>query len=163
MLVFNKATDAHLIALQEMARRIIRHNYTPFLGSTLVDGFINSGASDAEIEAGLPHCWVASIEDTIVGFTILYDSMLHLIMVDVPCQQKGYGTKMLRHAEAVVFKEYEKMQLQSFEKNVLANIFYMKNGYQLIETVFVQDIGQSMTSFEKQDAKDKIAFCGGYE
>lgn len=67
-----KANDIGL--LKSLAKRVISHNYAPFLGIDNVNMFIASGQSDKEIEDGIDNCFVMLKANHIVGFAIIYDS-----------------------------------------------------------------------------------------
>lgn len=45
-------------------------------------------------------------DDVIVGFAIVMDDLLHLIMVDVPYQRMGYGAALLAYVEREMFMRY---------------------------------------------------------
>lgn len=47
-----KAETGDIGVLQGIARRVIRNNYTPFLGQKSVSHYIESGQSDKEIVDG---------------------------------------------------------------------------------------------------------------
>lgn len=115
--------------VKNIAKRVIYFNYTSFLGLDAVEEFISSGMSDKEIDDGLINCTVMILEDTIIGFTITKENLLHLIMIDVPYQNQGYGSELLAYIEAYLFSEYDEIHLQTFLKNKNALKFYLKNGW----------------------------------
>ncbi len=142
-----RAGDAQTV--KEIARRVIERNYTPFLGAEAVRGFIDSGLSDQEIDDGLAHCTLMVCGERIVGFSITKGSLLHLIMVDTACQNRGYGSKLLAHIESSLFGQYETIHLQTFRENAQAVRFYLKNGWKITKETPVPEMGKTMLSFEK--------------
>jgi hypothetical protein len=82
---FRKAQPGNLSIMQGIARRTIDKSYRSFLGDEGVDSFINSGESDRELQNHIDNCDVALREDVIVGFSIYFDDLIHLMMVDVAC------------------------------------------------------------------------------
>ena len=124
-----KARSDDISALQGIARWVIQHNYTPFLGHDNVTGFIESGQSDKEIENGIEHCHVMWQSETIIGYTVFTEELLHIIMIDVPYQHKGYGAELLAYAEREMFKHNSLIKLQTFEKNTPTICFYEKKGW----------------------------------
>ncbi len=135
--------------IKEIARRVIESNYTPFLGLEAVRGFIDSGLSDQEIDDGMGSCTLMIRDEGIVGFAITKDSLLHLIMVDTACQNRGYGAKLLAHIENILFGRYETICLQTFKENAQAVRFYLKNGWRITRETPVPEMGKTMLSFEK--------------
>lgn len=65
-MLIRKAQTDDLPIIQQIARRTIDQRYRPFLG---VDGFINSGDSDKELEKFLEHCDVLLHDVDIAAFT----------------------------------------------------------------------------------------------
>ena len=81
-----------LLQMQDIARRTIDKCYRSFLGDERVDWFINSGESDREIERHLSNCDVLLRGETILAFTIYFDDLIHLLMVDVSLHRTGIGS-----------------------------------------------------------------------
>lgn len=129
--MFRKATKADAAPLKTLAREVILHNYTSFLGEDAVNDFIESGAADTEIENGIESCIVMVEQDGIIGFAITNDNLLHLLMVAVKYQRKGYGEKLLAFIELQMFHSHDSLELQTFQDNIAANRFYGKNGWMI--------------------------------
>jgi len=92
---FRKAQPADLSIMQEVARRTIDRCYRSFLGNEGVDSFINNGESDRELQKHIEDCDVALKEDVIVGFSIYFDDLIHLMMADVRLHRTGIGSLLL--------------------------------------------------------------------
>lgn len=146
-----KAINAsEIVQAQEIAKRVIFHNYAPFLGVVAATEFVESGQSDKEIIEGAQGCFVLEDDECLVGFTIIKDNLLHLLMIDVPYQQRGYGTKLLNYAETIMFHRHSVIHLQTFEENIPARSFYEKNGWRVVSKVI--DAGSSMLQLTKDRA-----------
>ena len=77
----------------------------------------------------------------IIGFAVVNAALLHLMMVDVPFQQKGHGSALLSHMEKVMFERYRQISLQTFRDNARAVSFYLKNGWKAYgDVIFETDI-----------------------
>ncbi len=148
---FRPAKSEDEQTIKDIARQVIMSNYTSFLGAEAVRNFIESGLSDKEINDGMEHCTLMICNNEIVGFSITNDSLLHLIMIDIACQNKEYGSKLLSYIEDVLFDKYETIHLQSFKENRQAVRFYLKNGWKIIEENPVPEIGKTMLLFEKSN------------
>lgn len=135
--------------IKRIARNVIFHNYTPFLGVAATTAFVESGMSDQEIEQGICGCILLERGDGIIGFCITKESLLHLIMVDVPFQNAGYGERLLVHAEAELFGRYKRSCLQTFLENSAAIRFYAKHGWQAVGQTEVPEMGVTMVRYEK--------------
>lgn len=160
--MFRKATPNDIPSLKALARSVIRHNYTPFLGEDAVESFIGSGASDEEIEKGLERCVLLLESGDIVGFAITDDDILHLIMVAVEHQNKGYGAKLLAYIEEQMFTDFDSIMLQSFADNHATNEFYQKYGWTLANKQPKDDSPIRVLHFEKYKNKAltaKITFA----
>ncbi len=147
---FRAAQPEDVRKIKEIARQVITFNYTPFLGSEAVRDFITSGLSDKEIDDGLANCTLMIRNENIVGFSIVNNSLLHLIMISTPHQNKGFGSELLAHIESILFRQYETLRLQTFKENTPAVGFYLKNGWAIAEETIVPEIDKTMLSFEKR-------------
>ncbi|MGW1614071.1 GNAT family N-acetyltransferase [Streptomyces sp. NPDC002285] len=125
------ATGADLDDLQVLARRTIDACYRAFLGDEAVDWFIGSGASDAHVESHLEKGGVdcLSQEGRIIGFSVLDDSTIDLMMIDPDHHRRGLGRLLLRHAEEMLFARHATIRLESFADNAAANSFYEACGW----------------------------------
>lgn len=145
-----RAVESDLPAMQEVARRTIDRCYRAFLGDEGVDWFINSGESDEELRRGLDNCDVILLDEIIVGFTIYFNDLIHLMMVDVDLHRSGLGSKLLSHAEKQLADAGNTtMRLETFEGNQQAISFYLKNGWQLTRREKDKEYGFVRVFFEK--------------
>ena len=101
----HKASLEDLPIIQEIARNTIDKCYRSFLVNEGVDWFINSGESDKELETNLSNCDVLLQDNSIVAFTIYFDDLIHLMMVDANLQRNGLGSKLLSHSEGQLFNQ----------------------------------------------------------
>ncbi len=147
--LFRKATSQDAAPIKEIAKRVILHNYVPFLGIEASSAFIDSGMSDQEIDDGLDHCTVIISDGIMLGFAITIDELLHLIMVDVPFQSKGYGGKLLKYIETELFSQYETIHLQTFKENADAAQFYLKNGWHIVGEEEIIELDKILLLFMK--------------
>lgn len=130
----HKASLKDLPIIQEIARNTIDKCYRSFLGNEGVDWFINSGESDKELETNLSNCDVLLQDNSIVAFTIYFDDLIHLMMVDVNLHRNGLGSKLLSHSEGQLFNQGNSIiRLETFEGNQQAINFYKKNGWSLVK------------------------------
>ncbi len=129
---YDKANSCDLPFLKEIAKRVIRNNYTPFLGREITDSFIDSGASDNEIEVNIANCIIMKLSGIPIGFGILLENKIHLIMIDVQYQNQSHGTTFLSYLETQLFKKYQNIELQTFANNRIAKHFYLKNNWAIL-------------------------------
>jgi ribosomal protein S18 acetylase RimI-like enzyme len=132
--IFNYATNANLPILVKIARKIISKNYNAFLEKNVIKEYLKSEECDKEIIANINNCIIMKLENKIIGFSIILENKLHLI-IKRKYQNKGHGTIMLKHIEEKTFERYSIIELQSFEKNNIANNFYEKNGWKISEKI----------------------------
>lgn len=78
------------------------------------------------------------------------DDLLHLIMIDVPYQEKRFGSALLTNVEQIMFNEYSVIRLQTFEDNVTAIRFYEDNGWAVEKKESVEGLGIKMLHMMKR-------------
>jgi ribosomal protein S18 acetylase RimI-like enzyme len=123
-----KALLSDLEVMQSVARHTIDKNYRPFLGDEGVDWFI-SGPSDEYMKETINEAFVISEDEDVIGFCVLKENLIDLMIVKHEAHRKGIGTKLLDYCERVLFSDYQEIKLESFEKNDKANSFYTKNSW----------------------------------
>jgi ribosomal protein S18 acetylase RimI-like enzyme len=131
-LIFEYASNNDLPILNELAKEIIYKYYSTFLGKDIVNNYIESRQCENEINENINNCIIMKINNKIIGFSIIMGNKLHLIMVAKKYQNQGYGIKLLKYIENKLFVEYDTIELQSFVKNEIANRFYNKNGWKIL-------------------------------
>jgi ribosomal protein S18 acetylase RimI-like enzyme len=137
--------------MQEVARRTIDKCYRPFLGDDGVDWFINSGESDRELEKHLLNCDVMLRDEKVVAFTIYFDDLIHLMMVDVDVHRAGLGSQLLAHSESRLFASGKTViRLETFEGNQQAISFYLKTGWSITRKQEDEDHGFTRVFFSKR-------------
>lgn len=146
---YKKATPSDAPTLKEISTRVIRKNYTSFLGAEMVDEFITSGLADKEIDDGIQACMLMFDDAALIGFAITSGDLLHLLMVDVPYQNRGYGRMLLQETENRLFETYDEIHLQTFEENSCAVQFYLKNGWRVTGSEVVPGMAKTMLYFSK--------------
>jgi uncharacterized protein YdeI (YjbR/CyaY-like superfamily) len=102
-----------------------------------------------------------TVDGVTIGFAIIKESLLHLIMIDTPFQRSGYGSKLLRHIENGLFMRHNHISLSSFKANTTANRFYLKNGWALAQDDEGQESDEMMLKFEKRrtDTAEYLQFA----
>lgn len=144
------ATKEDLPIIQAIARNTIDKCYRPFLGDEGVDWFINSGESDKELESNIANCDIMLKGNVIVAFTIYFDELIHLMMVDVNQHRKGLGAELLVHTEKMLFERgCQKIRLETFEGNIQAINFYNKNSWSITKKETGEEFGFTRIFFEK--------------
>jgi GNAT superfamily N-acetyltransferase len=136
-----------------IARDVIQNNYSSFLDKSIIDNFINSGHCDKEITDNVENCFVMKKDNTCVGFSILIDNTIHLMMINRNYQRQKYGSALLHIMETRLFEKYNIIQLQSFSKNIAANNFYEKNSWKKIKETEMG--GLVFFHYEKTKEKNK--------
>jgi GNAT superfamily N-acetyltransferase len=122
----------NLPVVLEIARDIIQNNYSSFLDKSMIDNYIKSGLSDKEIIDNMDNCWVIQNDKDCIGFSILLNNKIHLMMINRKYQKQKYGTSLLNIMEDRLFEKYETIELQSFAENTIANNFYEKHHWNKI-------------------------------
>jgi len=129
------ATENDLPVLIKLAREVIQYNYSLFLDNALIQNFMQSGQCDKEILKNMKNCIIMKRKTEYIGFSILLENKIHLMMFAPAYQNQGHGTTFLSYLENRLFLEYKQIELQSFIGNTIANKFYEKNGWIKTETI----------------------------
>jgi GNAT superfamily N-acetyltransferase len=150
-ILIRKAQSNDLPIMQEIARRTIDKCYRSFLGDEGVDWFINSGEADKELQKYINNCDVVIQENIIVAFSIYFEDLIHLMMVDVVLHRTGIGSKLLAHSEhQLIACGYITIRLETFEGNHQAINFYLKNGWSITMKQEDKEHGFIRVFFEKK-------------
>ncbi len=150
-ILIRKAQSNDLPIMQEIARRTIDKCYRSFLGDEGVDWFINSGEADKELQKYINNCDVVIQENTIVAFSIYFEDLIHLMMVDVVLHRTGIVSKLLAHSEhQLIACGYITIRLETFEGNHQAINFYLKNGWSITMKQEDKEHGFIRVFFEKK-------------
>ena len=145
-----KATHEDLRVIQEIARGTIDKSYRSFLGDELVDWFLRSGESDKELEHRLDNCDVLTLDGSVAAFTIYFDDLIHLMMVDAYLHRNGLGSELLAYTETQLFKSgHNVIRVETFEGNQQAMNFFMKNQWLIARKEEDKENGFVRVFFEK--------------
>lgn len=146
---FKQATNKDSQSIKFIARRVISTNYIPFMGIEMATDFIERGMSDKEIDDNIDNCTLMLLDNSIIGFSIAQEDVLHLIMIDVPYQKKGYGGLLLSYMEKNIFNQYETIRLQTFQENKDTVQFYLNKGWLISGKEYMPEFDKTMLSFKK--------------
>lgn len=148
-LKIRKANEKELVFLQGFAKDVINKSYRSFLGDEAVDFFIGSGASDQYMLENIKDTTVALMNNEIVGICICKENTIDLIMVNSEMHRKGIGSEFINKISEELLKSYDKIYLESFEKNLKANNFYYKNGWNKDKVMFDEEVGVNRIYYSK--------------
>jgi GNAT superfamily N-acetyltransferase len=146
------ATQSDFDVLVQLSIQTIRARYTAFLGQDSVDGFVGSGEVDQYVRNNLHRCWVIVVDEATVGYCVLKENRLDLMMIDHRYHRRGFGSQLLLYAEQALFREHDEIVLESFEPNHVANAFYRHHGWVEVRRRSDAKAGVDMIEFRK----DKI-------
>ena len=92
-------------------------------------------------------------ESQVVGFSIYFDDLIHLMMVDVARHRGGLGAHLLHHCEGqLLSRGNTTIRLETFEGNVQAIRFYEKNGWKEVRRAKDEEHDFVRVFFEKDVA-----------
>jgi len=149
MIQIRKASPADVETLIALSRSTIRASYRPFLGDEAVEAFVGSGAADQYVTDHIEQSTVIVADGAIVGYAVCKGNVIDLMMIDQRLHRRGFGTKLLQHCEAALFRHYRELTLESFVDNDHANNFYLKNGWENVEQYFDRHSGVDKLVFRK--------------
>ncbi|CAA0104431.1 Uncharacterised protein [BD1-7 clade bacterium] len=145
-----KSETQDLEQLKALSRKTISICYPCFMGDEVVSGYINSGASDEEIEKHSENTYVAINADVILGYVVVIDNLVHIMMVDPSQQRIGIGCQLLEFAENDIRKNGFTPTLETFENNTQAVNFYLKNGWTITQKKKDSDFDFVRVYFNKE-------------
>ena len=135
--------------MQAIASHTIDMNYRSFIDDEGVDWFI-SGPSDQYVRDNLDHSTIAVVEGSIVGFAVCKADLIDLIMIGHESHRRGIGSALLAYCESELFRRFDSIRLESFERNAKANGFYRKNGWARVGAIPDSMSGGRKWIFEKK-------------
>jgi len=143
------AVAADLAELMSLSHRTIGAAYRPVLGDAAVDEYLNSGEAGRFLEHSFSRCQALLADGAVVGCAVSDGPLIALMMIDSEHQRRGLGTKLLEYMEQQMFPRHERLILESFENNDMANRFYRKNGWVEAGVVAGGVAGGNKLRFEK--------------
>jgi ribosomal protein S18 acetylase RimI-like enzyme len=132
-----------------MVLRTMRQCYGPFLGIDSVEAYIATGATVQYLKDNLSNCQVLIGDDKVIGLSVCEKNLLDLLMIDPEYHQQGFGSALLLDAENRLFHEFECIELESFEANAAADLFYRQAGWQEEERFTEAESGIRKIRFTK--------------
>jgi ribosomal protein S18 acetylase RimI-like enzyme len=153
---FNKLDKKDIPIILEISKEIILNYYIAFLDKDIVNEFINTKQYEKEIIDNIENCIIMKFDNKIIGFSIILDDKIHLIMIDIKYQNKNHGTKLLKYSENRLLEKYSTIQLQSFTENSIANNFYLKNNWKKVEEIKIDGIKLSKFIKEKNGIRRNV-------
>lgn len=133
----------------EIALRTMRRCYPPFLGAGAVEEYIRTGSTERYLKDNVANCHVLLLEDAIVGMAVCRGHLLDLLMIDPDHHRKGCGRLLMTAVEERLFQACERIELESFESNDIANTFYRRTGWQEVERYVDPESGFRKIRFAK--------------
>lgn len=138
-------------SLKELSKHAIIACYVDFMGEEMVNGYLSSGASDNEVDKHISNTFVAVDDNEVVmGYVVAIDDLIHIMMVSPEHQRKGIGAQLLSFAEKKIHNDNLKPTLETFETNIQAMNFYLKNGWSISRKESDPDFGFVRVFFDKE-------------
>jgi ribosomal protein S18 acetylase RimI-like enzyme len=150
--IFEKLDEGDIPVIFIIAEEIILNYYVTFLDKNIVNEYINSKQFKDEIIENVENCTVMKIKNKIIGFSIIIENKIHLIMISIEYQNNNYGSILIEYMENKLFEKYEIIELQSFTKNNIANKFYIKNKWKKTEEINID--GLELYKYNKYNEKN---------
>lgn len=144
----HNATLGDVDVLIALSRETIDACYRSFLGDA-VDDYLESGAVEQYVRESIDRCIVILADGRIAGYCVCKDNLIDLMMIRPALHRSGLGTRLLEHAESLLFRSYPELTLESFAPNEAANRFYRKNGWTETSSYFDEASGVTKLIFKK--------------
>lgn len=150
-MIIKQAAKSDLAEVKRISKKTISRCYRKVLWDEWVDWYINSWESDKEIDKHLENLYVLFSENQILWFTIFFNDLIHLMMVDSDTHRKWFWTVLLNFAEKNLTEKWlKKIRIETFEWNQQAINFYLKNNWKIIKKEKSDDSGMITVCFEKK-------------
>lgn len=88
--------------------------------------------------------WVATIQDRLVGFTILHGNEVGALFVDPSFHGNGVGFELMNKAQAL----HGQLKVEVFKENAIGNAFYLRYGFLFKNEYLHQQTGMIMSCLE---------------
>ena len=127
----------------------MRQCYAPLLGANAIEEYIATGATERYPGDSVANCHVLLREDAIVRMAVRKGRLLDLLVIDPDHHRKGYGRLLMTKMEELLFRTYDRIELESFESNDNANAFYRHTGWQEEESYVDPESGFRKIGYSK--------------
>lgn len=127
--IFSHTTKTDLTDIQKIAKLTVNQSYRYFLDDVVVDQYLESGQLDEYLQNNIKNTWALYQDSKIIGFSICIENVIDFMLIDTNFHRQGFGTKLLKSSENLLFKKYKVIALESFESNTKAAKFYEANNW----------------------------------
>jgi len=88
--------------------------------------------------------WVATIQGSVVGFTILHGNEVGALFVNPEFHGNGIGFALMNKAKEI----HGELKVEVFKENIIGNQFYSRYGFALIREYLHQETEMTMLCLE---------------
>lgn len=132
--MIERAKDTDLDELVLLWQDISIYEFSKYIGLENVNYFIDSGELRNETQRLLETTFVLREEGIIVGFIVLIDNLIELLIVRSSHQNRFVGGKLYRFVLKQLAEKYNTVHVECFEENKRTNSILKRMGYRLINT-----------------------------
>lgn len=123
------AREEQIDRFPELAKHTILTCYPPIIGLEAVEGYAQSGKIEAFFQENWRDTLCCYLNNALIGMGAATGGKVDLMIIVPEHHRTGAGSVLLTALETVLFEAHETIWLDSFEKNIQAVNFYLKNGW----------------------------------
>lgn len=112
-----------------LAKHTILTCYPAIIGLEAVEGYARSGLIETFFQENWRSTLCCYLDDALIGMGAATEDRVDLMIIVPEHHRTGAGSVLLAALETVLFEAHETIWLDSFEKNIQAVNFYLKNGW----------------------------------
>lgn len=148
-IIFRKAAVSDTNEIKVLAKEVVLKNYSPVLGHDSTKEYADSETFNNDIDSNIDNMFLAVYNYKIIGFVVIKEDVLELLMINYCFQRLGIGSILLKYAENIMFKKHDLIKLDSFEDNINTNNFYKKSGWKIVNKEYSDFLKLHIFKFEK--------------
>ena len=138
--MIERAKNTDLDELVSLWQEISLNEFSSYIGIDNVNYFIESGELKSETERLLDTTYVLRKSGEIIGFIVLIENLIELLIVRPKYQNRFVGGKLYRFALDHISKNYPSVNVECFENNMRINSILKRLGFKLTES-YKDDMG----------------------
>jgi len=135
-----------LVLILELTKSVVVNSTSKFISDKALE-FTNNGDSDKYIKKNANNIYVLKYNSIIIGVAIINNNTIESLYIDDKYQNIGAGSTFLFHLLIMLFGNFSKVKAKCFNKNDIANSFYLRNGFIFNECVRNQYFNEDLSSF----------------
>lgn len=147
MIIAAQAQD--LDQITEMWMDVSRKEFVQFLGQDVIEFFIEHNDLREEVECCSDTTYVYKQEEQVLGFVVLAEDLIELLVVRPECQNQNIGKQLYDYSISLVAQQFHQVRAECIEQDEKANKLLSARGFEYIGH-YEDEMGFTRRQYQKQ-------------